>query len=438
MRTAIRLHVYTAVVVLVCSAVAAQGKEKRPGQSYEQVVEQRIQEGLKWVEENPWPTKGVGWNLRHAYLVATRNTEPGSLNKAIQEYCAAYKVDPKSKPTAYHDPRPEPVLYSLYLKPQYHRLLTPAAREAIEDVCWRWVYRHSVVSKDQKWPLNNPTKNAWLISGSENHCAAQRSANLLSLQVLIKAGGPYGPDAALHDGSTVEAHYKEWIRWYQEFFRQRIREGLTCEIAHPSSYGLATISHYYEIEDLTDSPELKKAAGDFLTIFWANVASEFEPRTGIRASVASTRNYKWSWNQSGEIYWARSLLYAYGWSDVKAKPNLTHVSVFTSRYRPPKILQAIASDTDRGPYMATSRRFGRGTGWDKGVYQVLFDDGLARNSYIRRDTWYTRAYTMSALSLDPGRDYIELVDQSRVMGVTFANDINDRLIVYAGNTPAVK
>lgn len=56
------------------------------------------------------------------------------------------------------------------------------------------VYRHSFISKEQKWPLNNPTKNVWLISGSENHCAAQRSANLLSLQVLLKAGAPYGAD----------------------------------------------------------------------------------------------------------------------------------------------------------------------------------------------------------------------------------------------------
>jgi hypothetical protein len=45
---------------------------------------------------------------------------------------------------------------------------------------------------------------------------------------------------------------------------------------------------------------------------------------------------------------------------------------------------------------------------------------------------------MSGLSLDSGRNYIELVNQSRVMGVTFSSDIGDRLVVYAGNRPAVK
>lgn len=249
----------------------------------------------------------------------------------------------------------------------------------------------------------------------------------------MKAGGA---GEKLYDGFTVAEHYKEWLRWYQEFFRNRIREGLGCEIAHPSSYGMSTIGHIYDIENLTDSAALKKAAGNFLTVFWANVACEFEPRTGIRAGIASTRNYKWTWNQQGSLYWARSLLYAYGWTDIKAAPNLTQAAFYVCGYRPPEILRAIASDTKRGPYMGTSRRFGRSKGrWKNGIYQVVFDDGEAHNCSIRRDTWYTQAYTMSTLSFDPAREYIELLNQSRVMGVTFSSGIDDRLVVYAGNTP---
>jgi len=411
------------------------GEAFAPG-DHKLLVEERLREGLEWIAENPWPepAKGSGWNLNHAYVKAVTTGEAGSLNTAVLDYCADYTLDPGKAPTAYHDPRPQAALYSLYLKPRYNRLLTPKAKDAIEDVCWRWVFRHSFISEKEKWPLNNPTKSVWYISGSENHCAAQRAANLLSLQVLLKAGKGTGE---LYDGHTVAEHYREWVKWFPEFFHARRREGLTCEIAHSSSYGNATINHYYEIEGLTDSPGLKQAARDFLTVFWANVACEFEPRTGIRASLASTRCYKWSWTQSG-MYWAKALLYAYGWSDIEAKPNLTQVSQFTSGYRPPAILRAIARDRNRGSYMGTSRRFGRGTGWDRGVYQVVFDDGAARNSHMRRDTWYTEAYTMSALSLDPGRDYIELVDQSRVMGVTFSSDIGDRLVVYAGNRPADK
>jgi len=401
-------HAWMSTAAALCCAASMSVRQAASAEwpsdpTYERVVQQRIEEGLKWMKEHPWPA----WKLRYAYLLASLGEPDPSLDKTVREWCAAYKLDPEAAPHAYRDPRPDPVLYSLCLKPRYRKLLTQEAKDAIEDACWRWVYRHSFISKERAWPLNNPTRSVWLISGSENHCAAQRSANLLSLQVLLKAGAPYGPGAVLHDGFTVAEHHREWVRWYREFFRQRLREGLTCEIAHPSSYGNATISHYYEIEDLTDSADLKQAARAFLTVFWANVACEFEPRTGVRASVASTRNYKWSWNQQGGIYWARGLLYAYGWSDAVAEPNLTQLSLYTAGYRPPQILRAIASDMGRGPYMGTSRRFGRGTGWNRGIYQVLFDDGPARSSYLRRDTWYPRAYTMSALSLDPGRGYIQ-------------------------------
>jgi len=402
------------------------------------LVETRITTGIDHMLVNPWPYPDANWKAKYAYLLIAKNQRIDFANQLVQDWCAAYELDSSAAPTAYHDRRPEAALYSLYLKPEYYNVLEQRTRDAIEDVCWRWVYRHSFISKDQSWPLNNPTKNVWLISGSENHDAAQRSANLLSLQVLRKAGKPFGHDATLYDGFTVEEHYLEWVKWYQEFFLSRMRHGLNCEVAHPSSYGLATISHYYDIEDLSDDADLKKIAGDYLTVFWANVASEFEPKTGIRGSLASTRNYKWSWNQNGDIYWARSLLYAYGWTDVKSNPNLTLLTLYLSDYRPPEIVQAIASDTNRGSYMSTSRRFGRGTGWDRGIYQVRFDDGLAYNSYMRRDSWYTPAYTMSALSLAPGRDYTQLIDQSRVMGVSFSNNINDRIIVYGGNTPVVK
>lgn len=402
------------------------------------IVEYRINRGLDYMLENPWPYPDNNWKARYAYLLIAKNQRTDFANKLIQEWCTAYELDSSAAPTAYNVPRPEQAMYSLYLKPIYYELLEQKTRDAIEEVCWRWVYRHSFLNKDQSLTLNNPTKNVWIISGSENHDAAQRSANLLSLQVLRKASTPYGPDVTLYDGFTVEEHYLEWVKWYQEFFLSRIRHGLNCEIAHPSSYGLATISHYYDIEDLSEDAGLKQATNNYLTVFWANVASEFEPKTGIRGSLASTRNYKWSWNQNGDIYWARSLLFAYGWSNIHTNPNLTLLTLYLSDYRPPEILQAIASETNRGSYMSTSRRFGRGGNWDKGIYQVVFDNGLAYNSYLRRDSWYTPEYTMSALSLDPSRDYIQLIDQSRVMGVSFSNDINDRIIVYAGNTPVVK
>ncbi len=132
----------------------------------------------------------------------------------------------------------------MYLNSKLHRLLTDEASDAIEDLCWRGVFSHSFIGEDEPWPLNNPSKSVCYISGSENHCADQRMACLLSLQVLRQAGEPYGPMAKLLDGFTVEQHYQEWVKWYPEYFQAWMREGLICEIAHPSSDGAATISSH--------------------------------------------------------------------------------------------------------------------------------------------------------------------------------------------------
>ncbi len=405
-------------------------------------VELRMRQTLESMADRPSPFEGAAWNLRHAYArqLAGREKDAALLNKATLDYCASYTPDKDIALHPYSNPRPEATLFSVYLEAKTSGLLTPESRDAIEEVCWRWVYRHSNLKspldgKGRPWPLNNPKENVWIIIGSENHDAIQRAANLFSLQILMKAGAPYGPDAKLHDGFTVAEHYREWLRWYPEFFRQRIRMGLDSEIAHPSSYGSATIGSYLTIANLTDSAEVKQAAEHFLTVFWATVACEFEPRTGIRGGLASTRCYKFSWNQTGTDYWARPLLYAYGWTEVKSEPNLGTLEFFTASYRPPEILRAIASDPDRPPYMGTHRRFGRGGRWHYGIYQVLFDDGEAQNSYLLRDIYYTNDYTLSTLSFDPAREYIGLVSQSRMMGVTFSHDIDDRIVVSAGNTP---
>jgi hypothetical protein len=432
-----------AVIMLCLAAVPAQAESAVP--AYDQLVEQRIQEGIKRVAEQPWPFRGEHWVLADAFerqlAGITGNTD--ELNQAVLAYCAAFSTKAEKEPTPYSDMSISSLVFQLYLKPKYQAFLRPEAKAAIEKICWNWVYRHSYLkspldAKGRPWAYNNPKESVWYITGSENHDSRQRASNILGLQVLMAAGEPYGPGAKLYDGHTVADHYDAWVKWYIEFFRQRAREGLNCEIAHPSSYGAGTIGDYYTVEDCTDDPDLKRAASNFLTLFWADVAVEFETRTGIRAGLTSTRNYKFDANQTGRIYWARGLLRAYGWTDAEeAKEHLGSVHFLASDYRPPEILRAIARDPERGAYQVTSRRFGRTNGrWHYGVYRIQFDDGDAMNSYMRRDTWYTPDYALSTLSFDLNREYCALVSQSRMMGVTFSHDVDDRLVIYAGNTPA--
>jgi len=105
--------------------------------------------------------------------------------------------------------------------------------------------------------------------------------------------------------------------------------------------------------------------------------------------------------------------------------------MMVSSYRPPAILAKIAADSDRKPYMTYSRHFGLGGKWKPykgigGIYSFFPEKG---DSHILRASWYTPQYTLSAMSFDPGREYIELARQSRLMGVTFSSDAFDKVLV---------
>lgn len=394
------------------------------------VIEARIAAGIEYMIANPWPYPELGHAPNYALALLCRNQSGADVtnaNAAISDYFATY-----SPGDAGTNGCPDALL-AMYLRPEFYDLLTPTNRANIEQAAYYCAFDRSVIDPCA-WSWNNASKSVWYMTGSENHDANYKSANLLATQLLHQAGPPYGPDALLGDGYTVDQHYHAWTAYWKEYFYQRAREGLDCEIAHPSSYGMSTVGSWYQVTDLTDDAQLKTIGEDYLDLYWAHVACDFEPRTGIRSSFASTRSYKFSWYQIGTIYWARDLLYAYDWTDVVTEASLLKVGFFAARYRPPEIVRAIGRDTNRGPYLAWARRFGRAGPWDSGVHYFEFDDGPAHNSYLLRGTYYTGDYTMSWIGHDPVRPYLASVTQSRIMGVACSADIDDR-IVLLGSDP---
>lgn len=383
--------------------------------------ETRFSRAIQHCIDNPYPDrdrKGADYALA---LLAT-NQQVDRANEIILAYHRDHPV-PQEPPYR----RLSRSWLRAYLMPRLNALLTEDSKRAIEDMAFNYANKRSKIDPDST-SFNNAAYGPWFITGSENHDVNFKATTLLSTHVLCRSR----PTVTLDDGRTAKQHYQAWVAYWKKHFRQRAREGLDCEVAHPSSYGLATVRGWYDVIDTAEDAQLKALGRQFLTLYWAQVAAEFEPRTGIRAAWASTRCYKCTWQQTGAIHWVRPLQYVYGWSDQRADPWLGYISFLTSAYRPPAIVTAIAADEKRGVYISTSRRFGRGGEWnaeDGGVYEVLFDDGEARNSYIRRDAYYTPDYCISAITFDPARDYIELVRQSRVMGLTFSNHVDDRIML---------
>ncbi len=60
---------------------------------------------------------------------------------------------------------------------------------------------------------------------------------------------------------------------------------------------------------------------------------------------------------------------------------------------------------------------------------MLFADGHAHNSHLRRTSWVTPEYMLSGLTSDPARHYLAISSQSRIAGITFSSGVHDRLTI---------
>ncbi|MEO6755635.1 MAG: hypothetical protein ABIP85_28020 [Chthoniobacteraceae bacterium] len=381
---------------------------------YEALVQQRLNEGVGVISKNPYmtSTKPSGQDVWKALLLLHENKNIEEAERYVIKFCENPLTEYVGKPVP--QVRNE-ALFRIYLTEKTRARLSAKTKTAIEDFAWLLLtkYNRDITRADADKPF-------WSFSSSENHYVNDRRRYTQALQI-VRMSDRFGPSHKLGD-ETIESHYQAWNAFWIRYFEARAGQGTDMEIAHPSSYGLCTVGVYYDLFDFTDSPRLRELAGKFLTLYWAEIAAEFEPRTGIRA-LAATRNPAYD---GVRTFWARDLLHAYRWHDnpmTDASPGF--LPFFFSSYRPPEILRAIASDPKRGPYQTTSRRAllidEKG---DPGVI-VLDQNG---DGHFRRDVFYTPDYTLATMTLDPARLYEGVGDLAQTMGVNFSSGIADRII----------
>ena len=395
---------------------AAEQNESSYESSYESTVKQRIDAGFKFIQEKPWPdpAKNVNFADSMALMLLFKNENVAEANRLVLAFCGR---DPLSVYAGKRVPKVRcESLFRIYLLESTRQRLSTEARKAIEDHAWELLtkYNREITRADAD-------KRFWDFRSSENHYLNDRRRYTLALQIVRMAKG-YGSQAML-EGKTIDSHCQAWLTFWKRYFRDRANEGIDIEVAHPSSYGMCTVGVYYDLYDLIDNTELNELAGNYLTLFWAEVASEFEPRTGQRAGWASTRN---TFYDGKRVYWAQSLLYCYNWHDnAFANRFIGQAPFLTSSYRPPEILSAIAGDRNRGCYLTTCRRPGlleNETDWP-----MIFDEN--GNAHIRRDVYYTPDYALSTITYDPKREYRSSIALAQSMGATFASDQHQRITV---------
>ncbi|NQY11861.1 MAG: T9SS type A sorting domain-containing protein [Flavobacteriales bacterium] len=302
------------------------------------------------------------------------------------------------------------IVWRIYGDSAMNTKLSETVKINIEEMMWNFINHRSTIS--------NATGSVWRIDDSENHDAMQKGSYLICTEAL-KNSASYGPDVLLNDGNSIQDHTEAWSEYFKEYFIVRAKEGINVEIASPT-YSKYTLGVYHNIMDLAEDSVLREIAKNFMDLYWADVVSDWA-MSGFRGG-AETRCYKDHYMKVNAQL--SSLTWAYGWHENANTARLYEFIVATSSYRPPTILEAIATNTTKPSYMYTSRRFGLDP---TATYLVEFDGG---NSHIRRDTYVTPDYTMGTLTIDMSKDYIKLLDQNRAMGVYFSSAVNDRVVVH--------
>jgi len=327
------------------------------------------------------------------------------------------------------------LIWKIYLDPQLREHLSKAAIVNIRKMMFRFIKNRSKVADAD---VENDPELIWKLHGSENHDINKKAAYFLAVQALRDGsyGDGYDENSLLNGTEKLAEHYEKWVSYWKTFFKTRAKEGLQLEVASPT-YEMNAVANYYNIRDYAEDPELRRLADSLITLHWADTAQDFVATSGIRGG-AITRHYKKEQLIYGKLYPARKILYTYGWLDLLEDEGYVkrmQMIPLTSLYRPPEIVNAIATELKEEPYHYASRRFGMGykiPALDDTRSQVTFDSGdYGNESNIRRDTYTTPEYVMGTMTWDLSekKEYIPGHLQNRSMGVYFGAHRDARILV---------
>ena len=274
----------------------------------------------------------------------------------------------------------------------------------------------------ETWHSRFQERDVWTYWGSENH-DAQKVCTLWGAAKLL-AADPGQAERPLPDGATPAARFAELDAYVKEQFRERVRKGLLAECASPG-YSKYTLACWYNYHDFGD-PELKRLAGDALTLWWADWAQE--QLAGVRGG-AKGRSYQGGGSRTagGDDSLAMAWFYLGIGRARGAHPG--YMCLATSSYRLPPVVVDLALDTaGRGDYEAVSRRPGLarpGTAATPHLSQLdVRSGGLVRYSFCTPD------FIMGSwlLAKRPRADWTAISAQNRWQGVILAGDDPDARI----------
>ena len=326
--------------------------------------------------------------------------------------------------------------------------LDPETQAMIEEMFWHYVCDKS---RYQRAAL----QHVWGIHGSENHEMMHYSNVLLALQAIKDR--PAYQDRKLPDGRSITEHYQAWNAYYKRYCVERAKHGLLIEIF--SGYGKYTMPELFNMHDLAEDPVLRSRMGKLIDLIWADWA--ISQLNGVRGGgrlrlyqddpAKPESSFQWGARDTW-LSMSHFILDNKPWWNARSyhpHPIIGYPWVLaTTQYRLPDVIKDIASDAeDRGEYNAVARRVAKQRPMDGKQVPVTESPWYALDPEDPRMLSYdhcTPDYVMGSLLIDPtlprvgsrdylaGNDLIEgypaLTSQNRYHGVTFASDVNARVI----------
>lgn len=128
--------------------------EEKPSQPYEQLVTQRLREGLDFIASSRamTSTKPSGQDIWKALLLLNENKNIEEAEKHIVVFCGKPLTEYLGKPVA--ESRTEAAL-RIYLTDKTRRLISPKTKATIEDFAWELLtkYNCSITRADADKPF---------------------------------------------------------------------------------------------------------------------------------------------------------------------------------------------------------------------------------------------------------------------------------------------
>jgi len=325
--------------------------------------------------------------------------------------------------------------------------LYPKTEKAVLDFLWnRMKYKNDI---------HLTRKSTWWMIGSENHDLVAKVSSLISSQIFMnepeykdrvypdlgtgggekywfhhmygkgRVEGPHGR-ANYKDGNkyTAAAHYKEWVKYFDEYFSERAKRGFFLEVASHGYMGV-TVSYLTDIFDLCDDRRLTEKAEMFLDAVWADWAQD--QINGVRGG-SKTRSKGGMPSRWNDAMCRMARFYFGGQGNAQ-----THFfAQLLSSYELKPILWHIALDRQGlGEFAFVSRKPGEEENvWPRplGAERTMLCDTESR---FVRYSWITPDYILGCQMDHPAAVHSHLSNQTRWQGVTFKGKNGPRIFPTA-------